>query len=54
MPKILKIKNGRIIEMYRDDKNTWAEINVDKLYTGIMCFCSGFIAGLMIAYIIIA
>lgn len=52
MPKILKIKDGRIIEMYRGDKNTWAEINVEKLYTRIMCFCSGLLSGLMIAYII--
>jgi len=53
MPKILKINNGRVIEMYRDNKNTWAEIDVNKLSTGIMCFCSGFISGLIIAYLII-
>lgn len=53
MPKILKIKDGRVIEMYRDNKNTWAEIDVNKLYNGIMCFCGGFLLGLMIAYLII-
>jgi hypothetical protein len=53
MPKILKINNGRVIEMYQDDKNTWVEIDVNKLYTGIMCFCSGFISGLIIAYLIV-
>ena len=53
MPKILKMKNGRIIEMYQDNKNTWAEIDVNKLYTGAMCFGAGFISALIIAYLII-
>jgi hypothetical protein len=53
MPKILKTKNGRVIEMYQENKNTWAEVNPGKLYTGIMCFCAGFLSGMMIAYLLI-
>lgn len=52
--KILKIKNGRVIEMYRDNKNTWADVDPEVIFTGIMLFFAGLVSGMAIAYFIMS